>query len=124
MAAPRCKRGRVKRALPTAACVTWSSPADGGVDGAQPLQDAVGVPWRQVRGQEGGAGQIRECAAADSRSVLAPIVARQESLQRGSAPYETEGFETKASHSTFSLRLCDHVTWVVREQEVGLHLET
>lgn len=77
----------------------WSSPADGGINGAQPLQDAVRVTGLEVRGQEGGVGQIRECATADSRSVLAPIVAGQESLQRGPAPYpnEKEGFERKAS---------------------------
>lgn len=79
--------------------MSWSSPADGGIDGTQPLEDAVRVTWLQVRGQEGGVGQIRECATADSRSVLAPIVARQERLQRGPAPYPNEkgGFETKAS---------------------------
>lgn len=84
------------------------------------------VPWLQVRGQEGGAGQVRERAPADSGSVLAPIVARQERLQRGPAPYPNErgGFETKASDSNVCLQPSDHVTWVVREQEVGLHLET
>lgn len=66
------------------------SPADGGLDGAQPLQDAVRVTWLQGGGQEGGAAQTCQRAPADLRSVFGPGVARQEGLQGGSAPWREE----------------------------------
>lgn len=67
-----------------------SSPVQGGVHGAQPLQHAVRVTWLQVGAQEGGAGQGGQGPPADLRSVLGPLVARQEGLQRGSAPWRQE----------------------------------
>lgn len=81
-----------------------SSPADGGVDGAQPLQDTVRVLWLQVGGQEGWAGQVCQCTTADVRFVLGPIVARQKRSQGSSAPstYRKEHLEIQDSNLVYS----------------------
>lgn len=66
------------------------SPADTGVHGSNPLQEAVRVARLQARGQQGGAGQVCQGVTADLRPVLRPIVTGQQGLQRGSAPYRMD----------------------------------